>query len=68
MTSATPFLAQRSSSLFLIRRDELVISGCSTPTPAQKILKPPPDPVDSTLGVLNLVVLPNRSATTVVNG
>ena len=36
----------------LIRREELVISGCSTPTPAQNSFKPPPDPVDSILGVL----------------
>lgn len=52
----------------LIRREALVISGCSTPTPAQNSFKPPPEPVDSILGVLNLEVLPNCSATTVANG
>jgi hypothetical protein len=31
-------------------------------------LSPPPDPVDSIFGVLNSVVFPNRSATTVAKG
>jgi len=38
------------------------------PTPPQNSLKPPPDPVDSTTGVLKSVFLPNRSATAVENG
>ena len=37
-------------------------------TPAQKSLNPPPEPVDSILGVLKRVVLPNLSATTVAKG
>src|SRR5262245_43385081 len=49
-------------------RDALLISGSSTPTPAQNSLKPPPVPVDSTTGVLNLPILPNCSATAVEKG
>jgi hypothetical protein len=44
------------------------MSGYSTPTPEQKSFNPPPEPVDSILGVLNFVVLPNCSATTVAKG
>ena len=44
------------------------MSGCSTPIPLQKSFRPPPDPVDSMTGVLNLVDLPNLSATTVAKG
>ena len=44
------------------------MSALSTPTPSQNSLKPPPVPVLSTTGVLNLVVLPNSSATRVENG
>ncbi len=44
------------------------MSGVSTPTPAQNSLMPPPVPVDSIFGVLNLLVLPNCSATAVVKG
>ena len=51
-----------------MRREELATSGWLTPTPAQKSLSPPPEPVDSILGVRNLVLLPNCSATTVANG
>ena len=65
--SVTPFLAQVSSSDFLIAREALLISGCWTPTPAQNSLKPPPVPVDSTFGVLKLP-LPNASATAVAKG
>src|SRR5262245_37944742 len=64
----TPFLAQVSISESLILREALLMSGESTPTPAQKSLKPPPVPVDSTTGVLNLPTLPNCSATAVENG
>ena len=67
-TSVTPFLAQVSTSPFLIRREELVTSGYCTPTPSQKSLMPPPEPVDSTFGVLNFDPFPNRSATVVENG
>ena len=44
------------------------MSGCCTPTPLQKSLMPPPVPVLSTLGVLNLPARPNCSATVVVKG
>jgi hypothetical protein len=44
------------------------MSGYSTPTPSQKSLNPPPDPVDSTFGVRNPVERPKRSATIVENG
>ena len=47
----------------------LVISGVDGPLPEQNNFKPPPDPVDSMIGVLNpLLALPNVSATTVANG
>src|SRR5262245_11501104 len=64
----TPFLAQVSISESLILREALLMSGSSTPTPAQNSLKPPPVPVDSTTGVLNLPALPNCSATAVEKG
>ena len=51
-----------------MRREELVMSGWSTPTPEQKSLSPPPEPVASIVGVLNFVLFPNCSATTVANG
>ena len=51
-----------------MRREALVMSGCCTPTPAQNSFRPPPEPVDSIFGVLNELVLPNCSATTVENG
>ena len=44
------------------------MSGCRTPTPEQNSLRPPPEPVLSTTGVLNPVDLPNCSATAVENG
>jgi hypothetical protein len=66
--SLTPLDWQVSYSDFLMAREALVMSGCSTPTPAQKSLKPPPEPVDSILGVLKPLVFPNCSATTVANG
>ncbi len=68
MISVTPLLRHMSTSDFLIRREALVMSGCSTPTPAQNSFRPPPEPVDSIFGVLKPVVLPNCSATTVANG
>ena len=51
-----------------MRRDAFVMSGVWTPTPVQNNFRPPPEPVDSTTGVLNLVYLPNFSATTVAKG
>ena len=66
--SETPFLAQSSTSDFLIRRDALVMSGCWTPTPEQNSFRPPPEPVLSTTGVLKPLVLPKVSATVVENG
>ena len=47
---------------------ELVMSGCSTPMPAQNNLWPLPEPVDSIFGTLLPVFLPKVSATTVANG
>ena len=63
-----PFLVHSSISDWCTRREELVMSGYCTPAPEQNSLNPPPDPVDSILGVLKSVVRPNRSATTVENG
>jgi hypothetical protein len=45
-----------------------VISGWFAPTPEQNSLAPPPEPVDSIVGVLKVVVLPNFSATVVAKG
>jgi hypothetical protein len=50
--SVTLFCAQVWISAGLIGREALAMSGCSTPTPAQKSLSPPPVPVDSIFGVL----------------
>ena len=66
--SVTPFSLQSFHSLAFIRRDAFVMSGWPVPTPAQNSFSPPPDPVDSTTGVGNSVVLPNCSATAVENG
>ncbi len=66
--SVTPLAAQVSTSDCLIRREALVMSGCSSPTPAQNSFRPPPEPVLSTTGVGKLVLLPNCSATAVENG
>ena len=44
------------------------MSGCSRPIPAQKSLRPPPDPVDSMTGALKSVFFANLSATIVANG
>ena len=44
------------------------MSGNCGPTPLQNSLMPPPVPVLSTLGVLNLPPRPNCSATVVVKG
>ena len=63
-----PFSAHFFTSLPLIRLEELVISTCEGPIPWQNIFKPPPEPVLSTTGVLNLVKIPNFSATTVAKG
>ena len=45
-----------------------MISGCLDPIPLQKSFNPPPEPVLSTIGVGNLVFLPNASATAVEKG
>ena len=63
-----PLAAHFSASDDLIRLEALVISGVLSPTPAQNNFIPPPDPVDSTTGVLNAVDFPKRSATVVENG
>ena len=60
--------AQAATSEALIRRDEFVMSGCSSPTPEQKSLMPPPEPVLSMTGVRKVEVFPNCSATAVANG
>ena len=65
---ATPAATQRLRSLSLIGREAFAIEGCSAPTPAQKALKPPPVPVDSTIGVPKDVVAPKRSAIVRENG
>ena len=44
------------------------MSGWSVPRPAQKSFMPPPDPVDSILGVLKSDPRPKFSATTVAKG
>ena len=66
--SLIPFFLQLSISVCFILLDAFVISGCCVPSPAQNNFNPPPEPVDSTTGVLNPLVLPNRSATVVANG
>ena len=68
MIVVTPLAAHWSTSDFLMRRDALTTSGWAGPTPAQNSFNPPPVPVDSTTGVLNLPVLPKASATAVVKG
>ena len=68
VTSLTPLAAQVSISLSLIARDALVMSGCSTPTPAQNSFRPPPEPVLSTTGAGKPLVWPKVSATAVENG
>ena len=50
----------------LMRREALVMSGWSSPTPAQNNFRPPPVPVLSTTGVLKS--LPKYSAAAVANG
>ena len=67
-TGVTPFLAHLSASDFLILLDALVTSGVLAPVPAQKSFIPPPEPVDSTTGVLKSVDFPNLSATAVEKG
>ena len=67
-TPATPFSAHVATSFALMRREALAMSGWPSPIPVQNSLSPPPEPVASTIGVLNDVVLPNRSATAVENG
>ena len=66
--SVTPFFLQVSNSAAFMRREAFTASGCCTPTPLQNSLTPPPVPVLSTLGVLNLPWRPSCSATVVVNG
>ena len=63
MTLSTPFAWQVSYSDCFIAREAPVMSGCSVPTPPQKICMPPPVPVDSTTGALRPVRPENCSAT-----
>ena len=67
-TILIPALEHFLNSLPLIRLDALVMSGCCSPLPAQKSFMPPPEPVDSTIGVLYFDFLPNSSATAVEKG
>ena len=62
MISVTPFFAHFFTSFDFILLEALVISGCSVPSPLQNSFSPPPDPVDSMIGVLNPLVFPKRSA------
>ena len=66
--SETPFFSQFFTSFNFILLEAFVISGCWVPKPLQKSFSPPPEPVDSMTGVLNPLVLPNLSATTLANG
>jgi hypothetical protein len=50
MILLTPFARQDSTSLGLMRRDALVMSGKFWPTPLQNNFMPAPVPVDSTIG------------------
>jgi hypothetical protein len=60
---STPFSWQAAYSLSVMARDAPVRSGCSGPTPSQKICMPPPVPVDSTTGAGLPVDAANCSAT-----
>ena len=67
--SLIPFSAHKLISLFFILLEALVTSGVEGPLPEQNNFSPPPEPVDSIIGVLNpLSALPKVSATTVANG
>src|SRR5687767_11543668 len=66
--SLTPFFWQVAYSFAFMRREAFATSGNCGPTPLQNSLMPPPVPVLSTFGVLNLPARPNCSATVVVNG
>jgi hypothetical protein len=67
-TGVTPAAAQASSSVSLIRREALAMSGVLSPTPSQKSLMPPPVPVASTTGARKSVFCAKRSATAVAKG
>src|SRR5262245_1096128 len=67
-TGVTPAALQVASSASLMGRDAFAKSGVPSPTPAQNSFMPPPVPVDSTTGVLNLPAWPSFSATAVVKG
>jgi len=54
MISVTPCLSQFWTSEALMRREALAMSGVDSPTPAQNSLRPPPEPVLSTMGVLKV--------------
>ena len=64
---STPLLAHDDDPKVLARRLPNNGPGYQAPAFAADWL-PPPEPVDSTLGVLNSVPRPKRSATTVENG
>ena len=60
---STPFAVQVSYSESCIAREAPVMSGCSGPTPPQKICMPPPVPVNSTTGAAMPVMPANCSDT-----
>ena len=67
--SFTPLDLHREISFNLIRLDAFVISGVLGPNPEQNNFRPPPEPVDSTIGDLkDAFFLPNSSATVVEKG
>ena len=66
--SVTPLSLQSLISFAFIFLLAFDISGVFTPMPLQNSFIPPPVPVDSITGVLNLPDLPNLSATTVEKG
>ena len=68
MISVTPLSWHFLNSDSFIRLDEFVISGYFVPMPEQNNFIPPPEPVDSILGVRLPVFFPKRSATTVAKG
>ena len=45
-TGVTPAVLQASSSVSLMRREALAMSGVFSPTPSQNSLMPPPVPVE----------------------
>jgi hypothetical protein len=51
----TPFFSQSFSSWDLICLELFAMSGYESPTPSQKSLNPPPEPLDSIVGKTTLI-------------